>query len=137
MRIFTRGDLLGRARGDDPPAQVAAFRAEVDDPVGRLHDFEIVLDHEHGVARLDESVQHLQQQFDVGEVQSRGRLVEQIEGAAGTFFDQFAGELHALRFAAGKRRRRLPELHVVQPDVVQRLQLCAIGVTFSKCRRAS
>ena len=40
------------------------------------------------------SVQHLQQQLDVGEVQAGGRLVEQIEGAAGAFLHQFAGELH-------------------------------------------
>ena len=71
--------LLGRARGDDPSAQLAAFRAEVDEPVGRLDDFEIVLDHQHGVSRLDEPVQDLQQQLDVGEMQSGGRLVEQIE----------------------------------------------------------
>ena len=35
------------------------------------------------------------------------------------------GELHALRLAAGERRRRLAERHVVEPDVVQRLQPAA------------
>jgi hypothetical protein len=35
-------DFLRRAGGDDLAAAVAAFRAEVDDPVGGLDHFEIV-----------------------------------------------------------------------------------------------
>jgi hypothetical protein len=45
--------LLRRAR-DDFAALDAAFRAEVDDPVRGLDDIEIVLDHHHGVALLDQ-----------------------------------------------------------------------------------
>src|SRR5258708_29217262 len=47
------GDLLRRAARDDLAAAVAAFGAEIDDPVGGLDDLEIVLDHHHGVAALD------------------------------------------------------------------------------------
>ena len=77
------------------------------------------------------------QQFDVGEVQAGGRLVEQVERPAGAFLDQFAGELHPLGLAAGERRRRLAELHVVEPHVVQRLQLVAgwPGCSRNGCRR--
>ena len=77
------GDFLRRAARHDPAAAGAAFGAEVDDPVGRLDDVEIVLDHQHRVAGVDEVVQHLQQQLDVGEVQAGRRLVEQVERAAG------------------------------------------------------
>ena len=38
---------------------------------------------------------------------------------------QFLGQLDALRFAARKRGGRLAQVHVAQPDVVQRLQLGA------------
>ena len=44
------GDLLGRAGGDDFAALVAAFGAEVDQPVGGLDDVEIVLD-DHAARR--------------------------------------------------------------------------------------
>src|SRR5690242_15114156 len=44
------GDLLGRALRDDAAAAVAAFRAEIDDPVRGLDDVEVVLDDEHRVA---------------------------------------------------------------------------------------
>ncbi|MBN8999180.1 MAG: hypothetical protein J0H54_07235, partial [Rhizobiales bacterium] len=52
-------------------AAVAAFRAEIDDPVGRLDDLEIVLDHDHAVALVDQRMQHLEQLGDVVEVQAR------------------------------------------------------------------
>ena len=55
------GDLLGRADGDDVAAGVAAFGAEVDDPVGGLDHFEIVLDDDHRVALVDQLMQHLEQ----------------------------------------------------------------------------
>ena len=101
-------DLLRRAGGHDLPAAGAPFGPEVDDPVGRLDDVEIVLDHQHRVAGIDEVVQHLEQQLDVGEVQAGGRLVEQIERAAGALLDQFAGQLDALGLAARERGRGWP-----------------------------
>ncbi len=51
--------LLGRAGGNDRTAAVSALRAEVDQPVGRFDDIEIVLDHEHGVAAVDKLLQHV------------------------------------------------------------------------------
>ena len=71
--------LLGRALGDHPAAAVAALGAEVDDVVGALDDVEVVLDDDHGVARLDQPVEHLEELLDVGEVQAGGRLVEDVE----------------------------------------------------------
>ena len=56
-------------------------------------------------------------------MQAGGRLVEDVERPAGRDLRQLAGELDALRLAAGERRGRLAEADVVEPDVVQRLQL--------------
>jgi len=42
--LFGAGDLFGRALRDDAAAAFAAFRAEIDDPVGLFDDVEIVLD---------------------------------------------------------------------------------------------
>ncbi len=54
VRMLAGGDLLGRAGGDDPSAGLAALGPEVDDPVGRLDHLEVVLDHQHRVAGVDE-----------------------------------------------------------------------------------
>ena len=96
---------------------------EVDDPVGRLDDVEVVLDHEHGVAGVDQPLQHHEQLAHVVEVQPGGRLVEDVERPPGAAPLQLARQLHALRLAARQRRGRLPELDVAEPHVVERLQL--------------
>ena len=92
--------LLGRTFGDDEAAAATAFRTEVDDPVGGLDHVEIVLDDEHGVALVDQSVQHVQQPTDVFEVQTGCWFVEDIEGVPGGSTREFGRELHSLGLAA-------------------------------------
>ena len=103
--------------GDDFAAAVAAFGAEVDDPVGGLDDFEIVLDDDHRVALVDQLVQHFEQLRHVVEVQAGGRLVEDVERAAGRLARQLLGELDALRLAARQRGRLLADLDVAEADL--------------------
>ena len=64
-------------------ALVAALRAEVDDPVGDLDHVEVVLDHDHRVAGVDQPREHLEQPLDVGEVKPGGRLVEDVQRPPG------------------------------------------------------
>ena len=117
-----RGDALGRALGDHPAARVAAVGAEVDHPVGALHDLEVVLDHEQRVAAVDEAREARQQPLDVREMQPRRGLVEHEERVRAGLAPEVGGELQALRLAAGERRERLPEAQVVEADVGERLQ---------------
>ena len=108
------------------------------DPVGGLDDVEVVLDHDHGVAVVAQAVQHAQQQVDVVEVQPRGRLVEDVERAAGVALGQLERELHALRLAAGERGGALPEPDVAEAHLEQRLRAClAIAGTAAKNSWAS
>ena len=104
-------------------AAVAALGPEVDDPVGALDDVEVVLDHEHGVAGVDEALQHTEQPAHVLEVETRGGLVEDVDGAAGGPLAQLGRQLHPLRFATRQRGRGLAEAHVAEPDVDERLQM--------------
>jgi hypothetical protein len=110
------GDLLGRADGHDLAAGVSAFGAEIDDPVGGLDHFEIVLDHHHGVALVDQLVQHLEQLGHVVEMKPGGRLVENIERAPGGALGQLLGELDPLRLAARERGRLLADMDVAEAD---------------------
>ena len=109
--------------GEDRAAAMAAFGAQVDHPVGGLDHVEVVLDHHDRVAVVAQLVQHGEQVLDVVEVQAGGRLVEDVQRAAGIAAREFLRQLHALRFAAGQRGRRLAELDVAQADVDQRLEL--------------
>ena len=123
--VGLRRDLLRRARGHHAAAGVAALGPEVDHPVRRLDDVQVVLDDHHRVALLDEPVQDLQQLLDVGEVEPGGGLVQDVEGAAGGPPGQLGGQLHPLGLAARERGGRLPEADVVEADLVERAQLVA------------
>ena len=76
-----RRDVLRRARDDDLAAARAALRAEIDDPVGRLDHVEVVLDHDHRVAVIDEPMEHLEQLLHVREMQPGRWLVEQVDAS--------------------------------------------------------
>ena len=52
------------------------------------------------VQRMTKCVQNFQEFSHVVEMQARGRLVEDVEGAAGGTPRQFLGEFDALRLAA-------------------------------------
>jgi len=54
------GDVLRCAGCDDAATAVAALRAEIQDPVRGLDDFQVVLDHHYGVALFHKRVQHFQ-----------------------------------------------------------------------------
>ena len=71
-----RRHLLRSAGRHDLAAGVASLRPEVDHPVRRLDDVEVVLDHDDGVPSVDETVQNVEQTLHVGEVQTRRRLVD-------------------------------------------------------------
>ncbi len=82
-----------------PPA-AAAFRSQVDDPIGCLDQFQVVFHDDHGVACIHEALEHPQQTGGIGQVQAGGRFVEQIQRATGDAAAQFLCQLHALGFAA-------------------------------------
>ena len=116
--VGERGDFFRRAAGGDLAAGFAPFGPQVDDPVGRLDDVQVVLDHQHRVAQVDQPVEHGQQLADVVEVQAGRRLVEDVERVAGVDAGQFRGQLDPLGFAARERGRRLAQRQITQPDFV-------------------
>src|SRR5215217_7047457 len=74
-------EVGGRALEDDPAAVVAGAGTEVDEPVGVRHDRLVVLDDDDRLAGVDDPVEQAEQLLDVGEVQARGRLVEDVDVA--------------------------------------------------------
>ena len=93
------GDVLGGALGDDAPSPAAAFGSQIDDPVGRLDDIEVVLDHDHCVAGIDQALENLEKLANVFEMEARGGLVEDVEGPPGRTLAEFGSKLDPLRLA--------------------------------------
>jgi hypothetical protein len=80
----------------------------------------------HGIAGVDQPMQHADQLLDVGHVQADGRFVEHVERVqrrlarrAAVGAREFRDELDALRLAARERRARLAERQVAETDVLQ------------------
>jgi hypothetical protein len=122
VRRIERGNLLGRAGGHQAPALLPALRPEVDHPVGRLDDVQVVLDDEQRVPRLQQLAEGREQLRDVVEVQPGRRLVENVEHAVAGLRREVRGNLDPLRLAARQRRRRLPEAEVAEADLVEHLE---------------
>src|SRR6267154_700255 len=123
MRAAYGGHFFRRAAGNDAATVRAAFGSEVDDEIGALDNVEIVLDHDHCIAKCDQSLKHIQKFVDVGEVKTGGRFVKNVDRPPGGALGKFLGQLNPLRFSTGKRCRRLAELDIAEPDIQQSLQL--------------
>src|SRR5216684_3988074 len=115
-------DLFGRTLGDDAAAFLAAFGAEIDDPVCIATHVKIVLDNDGCVSQVGETVQHIEQFLNVVEMKAGRRLVKEIKGLSRLALTQFASQFDALRFAAGEGYGRLSEMDVAESDVYQGLQ---------------
>ena len=131
MRCGLGHDLFRRAGNQQPSAAVAAFGAQVDDPVRRADHVEVVLDDEQRVPRVEQALERAEQLRDVVEVQAGGRLVEQEQRRRRVRAGPPCGWLHVgkvprelqpLGFAAGQRRHRLAESQVVETDRGERLE---------------
>jgi hypothetical protein len=79
--LLVLGYLFRRSFGDYAPTSFTAFGSEVDDPVGTLDDFQVMLDHDNGVPGINKALQDLEQAIYVREVQTRRRLIQDIERA--------------------------------------------------------
>jgi len=110
VAVWVIGHLFRGAGGNDLAAAIATFRADVDDVVGGFDHIQIVFDHHHRIALIDQFVQHFQQLAHILEMQARSRLVEDVERAAGGAFAEFFGQFDPLRLAARKRRRLLAKI---------------------------
>lgn len=78
--------LLRRAHRHDLPTATAAFRPEINDPVRRLDYVQIVFNNHNSIAPILQFVQHLQQLFNVVEVQTSGRRIQNVQGLTSITF---------------------------------------------------
>jgi hypothetical protein len=113
-------------------AATAALGAEVDDPVCSFDDVEVVFDDDNGVAVVAQAMQHAQQQVDVGEMQTGGRLVKNVQSAAGIAFGQFKRQFDALGFAAGQVVADWPKRDIAKPTSIR---VCSLRARSARRRR--
>src|SRR5262249_50825749 len=107
-----------RTGADNFTAAGAAFRPEVDYPVGRLDHIEVVFNDNDRVAGFHKAMKNAQELVDIVEMKTGCWLVQNVECLPGAATAKLASELDSLRLASGKGRGGLPELDIVQTDIV-------------------
>ncbi len=81
-----------------------------------------MLDHDDGMALVDQFVERPEQTLNVVKMQPGGRLVENKKRAGLARLGHVRGQFQPLRFAARERCQRLPETDVFQSDGAKRRQ---------------
>lgn len=81
-----------------------------------------MLDDDHRVTGVHETVELPHQDLDVGRVQARRRLVQDVQRGGAVRPLELGRELDALRLTAGQLRRGLPEPQIAEADVEQGAQ---------------
>ena len=95
-----------------------------------------MLDDEHGVAKIDETLENIEELPNVVEVEARGGLIENVESAAGLALGKFTGQFDALGLAAGKGGGGLAERDIAEADFDERCQLLLnLGNIFEDLQR--
>ena len=124
MRVLARRNV-GRARGNQLTAPVAALRAEINNPIRAFHNIEMVFDDQDGVAGLHQPLQAIQQALNIREMQARRGLVENVKVmTAASQFPQLGGEFDALRLPAGEDGGRVAQLQVTKAERVPASPAC-------------
>ena len=105
-------------------AQASGAGSEIDDVIGALDGFGIVLHHQHGVAEIAETGEGIEQAVIIARMKSDGRLVQDIQHAA-KFRTDLRGQADALGFATGKRGGGTGEAEVIEPDGGEKFEAVA------------
>lgn len=116
--ILFLSQLFGRSAKDELSACGSAIRTHVDNVVGHLDDIHIVFDNKHGIALVDQLLQHAEEDADVFEMETCGGLVEDIEGVARVGLGELGGKLDTLGLAAAEGGALLAKGNIAETYVL-------------------
>ena len=123
MRLLALHHVRWRSNAYDLAARIAAFRPQVDQPIGGADHVEIVFDDQQRMAGVDQTPKGSQQFRDVVEVKAGSGFVEEeqrpADGAAGRWRLATGKIVACLRMS---RKPRLPFLTSRQSPVASRLR---------------
>ena len=75
-------DAFRNAFRNDPPALIPSSRPHIDDPIAAGNQLHVMLDDDHGIARIHQLLQLALKPLHVRRMQSRGRLVQHVKALA-------------------------------------------------------
>ena len=96
------GDLLRSPFGDELTPSGTRFGPQLNDPISRLDNLEVVLDHQDRIAHVSQPMDHIEEFSDVVQVKASGWFVEDVQGVPGVGPRQLGCKFDALSFATRK-----------------------------------
>ncbi len=117
-------DFLNGSLGDDSPAKLPCAGTHIDNMIGRIHGFFIVLHHQKRVPQVPQALQGCEKPLVIALVEPDAGLVKYIQDPhkPGTYL---GCQPDALCFPAGEGSRRTGKGQVIQAHIHQELQPCA------------
>ncbi len=97
---------------------LARRRANINQPVGAAHGFQVMLDHEQGIARRLQALQGFEQRLTIGRVQTGRGFVQYVDHAE-QLRAQLRRQAQALQLAGRQRRRTALQGQVTESQVDQ------------------
>ncbi len=83
-----------------------------------------MLDHQYRIAGIDQMVERVEQALNIGQVQARGRLVQNVEIAPTALnLAQLVRQFDALGLATGDRGRRLAQFEIAHAQALEHAKL--------------
>src|SRR5215475_12657088 len=117
--LIVARNLFGRTSGNDFAAEIAAFGAEVDEPISGFDDIEIMFDDEKRCTGFEEFAECREKLGDIIEMKTGGWLVKDIKDTGVFGARKMRSEFEALRFAAGKRCAGLAEAKIAETYFIE------------------
>ena len=115
--------VIQRSRSDYFSAETSGAGTDLYDVVGGAHHVRVVLDDQNGVSQIAQAFQEKDQPFGVPGVQSRGRLVQNID-QPGQLRRQGGGKLQPLQLPAGQGGDRPAAGQIPKPQPADAGKLC-------------
>ncbi len=79
VRRFACSNLSRRTRHHHPAAGISPFGPQIDHPVGRLDNIQVVFDHQHRMPFFRQAMKHIQQPFDILKMQAGSGFIKDEE----------------------------------------------------------
>src|SRR5271154_2203294 len=109
MAFCHTGNLFGCALGNNASAVFARFRPQINEPIRRPNDIQIMLNYQYVMALIHKPLEHFEQDAHVLEVQAGCRLIEHEQRRLGVGsilvfpgLSQMVHQLEPLAFSAGE-----------------------------------
>ena len=83
------GEVFRCAAAHQFSSTLTSLRPKVDHPIGSFDYIKVVLDHDHGIALVTQTMENAQKLADVVKVKAGGRFVENVQGPSSRAFRKF------------------------------------------------